>query len=243
MPSKILTGSILFLVSISAMAQDFLIGNEEIKKNGMPMVARSISGSMAGMSGTVTINLVKLSNGSYLYETTNQNDEAIEFNKRLCEIYGDKHPESPGKMVIGSDERNIPLHCEPASPQKEMSFKQQSDYYYMPGGQWNYRPVLSLSYDPYPLAGSYTRVSASAGVDFSVPKGGDLSLAGGVRGISNCYNNGFTMAGSIPVANLQVAVLCYMYPHLAGTGGKAVSARAVSESKYSASENGIMKIY
>lgn len=118
MPSKILTGSILFLVSISAMAQDFLIGNEEIEKNGMPMVARSISGSMAGMSGTVTINLVKLSNGSYLYETTNQNNEAIEFNKRLCEIYGDKHLESPGKMAIGSDERNIPLHCEPASPQK-----------------------------------------------------------------------------------------------------------------------------
>ena len=63
MPSKILTGSILFLVSISATAQDFLIGNEEIEKNGMPMVARSISGSMAGMNGTVTINLVKLSNG------------------------------------------------------------------------------------------------------------------------------------------------------------------------------------
>ena len=125
MLSKILTGSILVLGSISAMAQDFFIGNEEIEKNGMPMVARSISGSMAGMSGTVTINLVKLSNGSYLYETTNQNDEAIEFNKRLCEMYGDKNPESPGKMVIGSDERNIPLHCEPASLQKEISFKQQ----------------------------------------------------------------------------------------------------------------------
>jgi hypothetical protein len=242
MPSKILTGSILVLGSISAMAQDFFIGNEEIEKNGMPMVARNISGSMAGMDGTVTINLIELSNGSYLYETINQNDEAIEFNKRLREMYGDKNPESPGKMVIGSDERNIPLHCEPASPQKEISFKPRSNYY-MPGGQWDYRPVLSLSYDPYPRAGSYTRVSASAGVDFSVARGGDLSLAVGVRGIPNCYNNGFTMAGSIPVANLQVAVLCYMYPHLAGTGGKAVSARAVSESKYSASENGIMEIY
>lgn len=96
------------------MAQDFFIGNEEIEKNGMPMVARKISGSMAGMGGTVTINLIKLSNGSYLYETTNQNDEALEFNKRLCEMYGDKNPEYPGKMVIGSDERNIPLHCDPA---------------------------------------------------------------------------------------------------------------------------------
>src|SRR5256885_13590522 len=61
---------------------------------------------------------------------------------------------------------------------------------------------------PISRAGSYTRVSASAGVDFSVARGGDLSLAVGVRGIPNCYNNGFTMAGSIPVANLQVAVLC-----------------------------------
>ena len=127
MPSKILTGSILVLGSISAMAQDFFIGNEEIKKNGMPMVARKISGSMAGMGGTVTINLIKLSNGSYLYETTNQNDEALEFNKRLCEMYGDKNPEYPGKMVIGSDERNIPLHCDPAPPQKEMSFKKNPD--------------------------------------------------------------------------------------------------------------------
>src|SRR5256885_938696 len=110
MPSKILTGSILFLVSISATAQDFLIGNEEIEKNGMPMVARSISGSMAGMNGTVTINLVKLSNGSYLYETTNQNDEAIEFNKRLCKMYGDKNPESPGKMVIGRDRKSTRLN-------------------------------------------------------------------------------------------------------------------------------------
>src|SRR5256885_4542647 len=107
-------------------------------------------------------------------------------------MYGDKNPESPGKMVIGSDERNIPLHCEPPSLQKEMSFKQHSNYYYMPGGQWDYRPVLSLSYDPYSRAGSYTRVSASAGVDFSVARGGDLSLAVGVRGIPNCYNNGFT---------------------------------------------------
>src|SRR5256885_3966212 len=86
MPSKILTGSILFLVSISATAQDFLIGNEEIEKNGMPMVARSISGSMAGMNGTVTINLVKLSNGSYLYETTNQNDEAIELDRKSTRL-------------------------------------------------------------------------------------------------------------------------------------------------------------
>src|SRR5256885_14932841 len=75
--------------------------------------------------------LFRSSNGSYLYETTNQNDEAIEFNKRLCKMYGDKNPESPGKMVIGSDERNIPLHCEPPSLQKEMSFKQHSNYYYM----------------------------------------------------------------------------------------------------------------
>src|SRR5256885_6205301 len=56
--------------------------------------------------------LFRSSNGSYLYETTNQNDEAIEFNKRLCKMYGDKNPESPGKMVIGSDERNIPLRSE-----------------------------------------------------------------------------------------------------------------------------------
>lgn len=84
------------------MAQDFLIGNEEIEKNGMPMVARSISGSMAGMSGTVTINLVKLSNGSYLYETTNQNNEAIE-STRGCARYTETSIQNlPGKWQLAA---------------------------------------------------------------------------------------------------------------------------------------------
>lgn len=243
MLKKSAMGIALTAASLTSLAQDPFLGNEEIEKNGIPMIARKFSGAMVGMEGVVTIHLIKLASGGYLYDSELQTPDAMEFNKKICEMQGDKQLSKGIRMVIGEDERNFPVSCEANEIPKQNSKSKSSSYYY-PGDQWDYRPVVSLSYDPYPRAGSYSLVSASAGVDFSVARGGELALSVVARGIPGCYSNGFVMAGSIPVANLRVSVGCYMYPALAGTGGKAVIARASSEGgKFSAAEHGVIEIF
>lgn len=103
-------------LALSCAAQDGFLGNKEVQRLGIPMIARSFAGSMAAMEGVITLHLVKLTNGDYLYDPDFQLPQALEFNNRLCATSGGKAPARIGKMVLGSDERSIPLYCEAREP-------------------------------------------------------------------------------------------------------------------------------
>lgn len=236
---------LLLAIAATAHAKDFQVENREQSKDGQKLTFRSVDGSAVGLQGRVELKLINLPDGKFLYDTRLQNEKAKDLNHAICVAAG-RLPPADERIVIVAGDKTIPLACDgpdysTRAPQVDSRITPNVVPQSLPGDEWDYRPRLDLFYGASAPAGSWNYVEAAAGVDFSTPAGGTLTVQFS-SGIPGCWGwSSSSGSGGRPVATAYTSAMCFMHPALAGTH-RAVNANATSED-HSVSRFGIISIY
>jgi hypothetical protein len=246
MRSKLWFAMLVTSLASTVQAKDFQVQNREQTKEGQTFTYRSVDASVVGLKGMVELKLINMPDGKYLYDTRMQTDAAKELNRSICASAGRLPAATEGIVIVGG-EKTIPLFCggpdhSTKAPQVDSRVTPNVAPQSLPGDEWDYRPVLDLFYGASAPAGSWNYVEAAAGVDFSTPSGGTLTVQFSAA-IPGCW--GWSSAtGSVgrPTASAYTSALCYMNPGLANTGGRGVNASATSEHQ-TTSRFGVIYIY